>query len=77
MKITDKERCDAVNAMLWNGDPKKNPGPDTSVSSITQDGGSCIITYDELIGDEPYSYAIQDCNCSEPFMYHFHYKGRF
>ena len=69
MKITDKERCDAINYVMLS---------DKSYSySDTPDGGSCIITYDELIGDEPYSYAIQDCDCSDPFMYQYYYKGRF
>ena len=76
-----KDVCDAINyAMLSNENPKKYPpmGPGESFSySGTPDGGSCIISDDELIGDELYSYTIQDCDCSDPKNYDFYDKGMF
>ena len=79
--MDDKELCDFINyAMLSNEDPKKYPNrmdPGESFSySGTPDGGSCIISDDELIGDA-YSFTLQDCDCSDPKNYDFYDKGRF
>ena len=65
MELTDKERCFAINyGMLSN---------ESNSFSGTPDGGSCIMSYDELI--EP--YTIQDCDCSDPKNYEFYIKGWF
>ena len=72
-----KDVCDAINyAMLSNENPKKYPpmGPGESFSySGTQDGDSCIVSKP----DEPGSFTVQDCDCSDPKNYDFYNKGRF
>ena len=83
-KTMEKMQCNQViYEVLSIEDPKKYPVPmNTSVPSITPDGGSCIVIEpdDELsikynITIEP--YTIKDCDCSDPKNYDFYDKGRF
>ena len=71
----NKAQCHGViYEILSIEDPKKYPRPmNTSVQSITPDGGSCIVSEP----DEPYSFTIEDCDCSDPKNYDFYDKGRF
>ena len=74
-KTMNKLQCHVViYEILSIEDPKKYPVPmNTSVSSITPDGGSCIVSEP----DESDSYTLQDCDCSDPKNYDFYDKGRF
>ena len=83
-KTINQLQCHRFNyEILSIEDPKKYPVPmNTSVPSITPDGGSCIVIEpdDELsikynITIEP--YTIKDCDCSDPKNYDFYDKGRF
>ena len=81
-KTMIKLQCNGViYEILSIEDPQKYPKipMNTSVSSITPDGGSCIVTDDPDDPDdpEPFSYTLQDCDCSDPKNYDFYDKGRF
>ena len=65
MGITDEEDdCDWVNLVMLSG---------SDAFSVTPDGGSCIVSKP----DEPGSFTVQDCDCSDPKNYDFYNKGRF
>ena len=77
--LNDKWFCDMINYnMLSIEDPKKYPRPmdsgESLLDSATPNGGSCIISEGE---PEPYSFTIQECDCSDPKNYDFYNKGRF
>ena len=77
-KTMNKLQCnEVIYEILSIEDPKKYPVPmNTSVPSITPDGGSCIVTEPNV--PEPYNVdTIQYCDCSDPKNYDFYDKGRF
>jgi len=82
MKLMNKVSCKmAIYEILSIEDPKKYPRPmNTSVPSITPDGGSCIVS--EPDEPEPYNLVtiqivIQYCDCSDPKNYDFYDEGKF
>ena len=74
-KTINQLQCHRFNyEILSKEDPKKYPRPmNTPVPSITPDGGSCIVGEP----DEPDSFTIHICDCSDPKNYDFYDKGMF
>ena len=73
------EYCYLINyEFLSIEDPKTYPKPlegFTLDQKFSPDDDSCIVSGQ---GDlEPFSFTIQDCDCSDPKNYDFYDKGRF